>query len=142
MSQGNGRRRRASSTSAHGAADEHNEHAAAVTDEQVLAALATLRVWLVGATTPTTYDQDRRPDGAGSRDAFLRRHRDRVRAGVEGWTRTGQARVVTAAAWAFDVQRETERARARATTVPPTPVNDVDDELDRELGIRTRRAAR
>jgi hypothetical protein len=92
----------------------------------------------------STYDADRLPPGA-TRDAFLRRHRARVRDGVEGWTRVGAARVVTADAWAREVAGETGAARRRPLATPPqrrdaAPANDdADDALDRALGIRTTR---
>jgi hypothetical protein len=85
-----------------------------------------------------TYDADRLPAGT-TRDAYLRRHRTRVRDGVPGWSRVGAGRVVTAEAWAADVASET---RGRRRAIKPTASNDVDDELDEALGIRTRRAAR
>jgi hypothetical protein len=103
------------------------------------AVLALVDALGLGHTTPSTFDAERLPPGI-TRDAYLRRHRDRVRAGVEGWSRVGQGRVVTAAAWAADVERETMRARRRSTTVTPVAANDADDELDAALGIRTRRA--
>jgi hypothetical protein len=102
----------------------------------------------VGASSsPVTYDADRLPPGV-TRDAYLRRHRARMRAAVEGWTRVGAARVVTAQAWALEVEAETATARARAKRVAPRigpvvhrdlkPGND--DALDRALGLRRRRA--
>jgi hypothetical protein len=105
------------------------------------AVLALLDALDIGASASTTYSATSLPPGI-SRDSFLRRHGARVREGLEGWTRTGQSRVVTSEAWAADVERETARARRRSTTVAPVPSNDVDDELDAALGIRTRRVAR
>ena len=143
MSREIGQRRRASSTtSAHGAADEQNEDAARVSDEQALDALRTLRRWLgLGGAQASTYDADRLPPGV-TRDGYHRRHRARMREGIEGWTRVGQARLVSASAWALEVARETQRARTRSTTAAPVASNDVVDELDAALGIKSRRAAR
>jgi hypothetical protein len=119
-------------------ADPRHERAAAIGH----AVLALVDALGLGHTTPTTYDAERLPPGI-TRDAYLRRHRDRVRAGASGWTRVGAGRVVTAAAWDLDVAAETNRARRRAATVAPAAANDADDDLDRQLGIRVRgRAAR
>ncbi len=89
-----------------------------------------------------TYDADRLPPGV-TRDAFLRRHRSRCRAGVEGWTRAGHGRVVTVDAWRADVMAETSRAR-RARPAPPPPTTSAVDDLDpieRALGVRFLRPA-
>jgi len=115
-------------------------------DEQALAALRTLWAWLsLTPSAATTYDAERLPPGI-TRDAFLRRHRRRWRAGVEGWTRVGQARVVTVEAWQRDINEEAATARARSTRAPrvrPVVVSTstIGEQLDAHLGIRTRRRA-
>ena len=91
---------------------------------------------LGSSSAPSVYTADALPPGM-TRDAFLRRHRARVRAGVEGWTRAGQGRVVTREAWQTDAQAETTRTRRTASQ---DAANDVDAKLDAALGIRTRRA--
>jgi hypothetical protein len=107
------------------------------TDAAVLEALRIVAAWLgLGAPPTSTYDAERLPPGI-TRRAFLDRHARNVRAGVEGWTRVGRARVVTAEAWAKDAEASTRKARARKVT-PPTAANDIVDELDAALGIRSR----
>jgi hypothetical protein len=111
-------------------------HALAV-GRAVLGLLAALG--LVERGEPAMYDADRLPPGL-SRDAFLRRHRARVREGIPGWTRAGKARLVSREAWERDVADET--CRPRHVAVPrtvPRAANDLDAELDAALGIRTRR---
>lgn len=116
------------------------------TDEQALAALRTLRAWLgLAASAPTTFDAERLPPGI-TRDAFLRRHRRRWRARAEGWTRVGQARVVTVEAWQHDIDEEAAIARARSARTPRVrpaviPATTIGEQLDAHLGIRTRRRA-
>jgi len=107
------------------------------TDEQALHALRVVAAWLgLGSTAaPASYDQAHMPPGATSRSAFLERHRQRVRDGVEGWSRVGQGRVVTAAAWAADVERETSRSRRRPVA-PPLAANDSRGAIAEALGIR------
>ena len=114
----------------------------APSDEEALAALATLRAWLgVGAApSPAVYDQTHLPPGV-SRDAFLRLHRARTRERVEGWSRRGKARLVTAEAWRVEIERDTSRARTSKTSFRAAPAN-VHDDLDRALGIRTSRGAK
>jgi hypothetical protein len=113
----------------------------APTDAEALQALRTIAAYLgLGHAAPQTYDADHRPPGV-TRRAYLDRHAARVRAGVDGWTRIGRARVVTTEAWAKDAEASTRKARARKVT-PPTAANDTEDALDVALGIRTRRAAR
>ena len=109
------------------------------TCEQAFQAFRTL-IDFVGRSgaTPTSYDQQRLPPGT-TRDGYLRRHRRRLREGVSGWTRCGQARVVTREAWTLDVEAETGAARSRASAPTPAPDVNVTDDLDRELGIRARR---
>ena len=84
------------------------------------------------------YTQHALPPGARSRGAYLERHRQRVRAGVPGWSCSGQVRTVTAEAWAADVARETTRTRAPKPAAPPPAANDVESEMDRRLGIKLR----
>jgi hypothetical protein len=113
------------------------------TDAEALAALRTLRAWLAGPVAPTEYHQDRLPN-AVTRDAFLRRHRMRMHARVPGWTRVGQARLVTREAWDADVGAETthaaSRSRPRLSVVCHAPTPSIDSALDSALGIRTRSA--
>jgi hypothetical protein len=106
-------------------------------DAQALEALRTLRAWLAGPATPTTYTQVALPPGI-TRDGYMRRHRVRMRARVDGWTRCGQARLVSASAWQTDVESETASAagRPRHLRIVPQPLS-LSDELDRALGIST-----
>jgi hypothetical protein len=120
-----------------------------VTDEEVLQALRVLRDWLgiEGRAAPSAYSNRQLPPDVASEDAFARIHRAELRAGTPGWTKNGRVRAVAADAWRAYVADQTTTARSRPKrTAPnarqPAPANDVGDRLDRELGIRTRRAAR
>jgi hypothetical protein len=111
------------------------------TDVEALNALGILRRWLAGAPTAREFHQDDLPPGV-SRDSFLRRHRLRMQDGAPGWTKCGKSRIVSAAAWAEDVAKETSlaalrRSPLRVVRASPT-VDELDAELDRALGIRVR----
>jgi hypothetical protein len=84
------------------------------------------------------YSQTSLPPGAVSRGAYLERHRQRVRAGIAGWSCSGQVRTVTAEAWEADLARQTARTRAPKSAAPPPAANDVESEMDRRLGITLR----
>jgi hypothetical protein len=86
------------------------------------------------------YDAQHLPPGV-TRDAFLRRHRARVREGVAGWARSGQGRTVTRSAWEADVAEETARSRRRPVTHAPA-ANDDATSVERALGIRVHRGNR
>src|ERR1017187_7656569 len=90
---------------------------------------------------PPSYDQEHLPPGV-TRDAFLRRHRDRVGRAVEGWTRAGVGRVVPRTAWDLDGDAATTRPRARRPTTMVAEPADLDARLDAALGIVTTRGAR
>ena len=109
------------------------------TREQAFEAFCTLLAFAAVPTgVPTSYHQDHLPPGI-TRDGYLRRHRVRARAGVEGWTRCGQARLVTAQAWEEELRAETSRARGRTAVEPPSASEDDGDVLlDAALGIRAR----
>ena len=91
-----------------------------------------------------SYDVSRLPPGVTAR-AFRDRHAARVRAGVDGWTRVGRARIVTREAWEKDAAAETSRARARKPTTPTAANDKASDDfaarLDTALGIRPRKAS-
>ena len=113
------------------------------TREQALDAFCVLLAFVAGGSTSSSasYDANTLPPGV-TRDAYLRRHRERLRAGVPGWTKAGAGRVVTRQAWELDVSTETTTARARPKRTPPNappppPANDVSAQLDAALGIRT-----
>jgi hypothetical protein len=108
-----------------------------VTDVELLAALHTLRSWLTGGhDSSAPYDQNTRPPGV-TRDGFLRRHRQQLRAKTPGWSAIGKARLVTRAAWDSYVAGT---GKSRKPTVALSL--DVErDEIDRALGIKVRRAA-
>lgn len=93
------------------------------------------------ATAPAEYHQDALPPGARSRGAYLERHRQRRRARVPGWTKQGNARLVTAAAWAADAAVETARSRLATATEMVESTSTADAALDQQLGIRPRRGA-
>lgn len=102
------------------------------TDEQVLQALRVIRAWWFGgASASRVYTQYDLPPGAKSAGAYKTRHRALRRAGVPGARVLGKILECTAAAWNSDL------TRARLKIVPAAPV----DELDQQLGIRTRRAS-
>jgi hypothetical protein len=112
------------------------------TEVEALMALRTLTAWLgIGSAPASNYTQDSRPLGV-SRDAYLRRHRIRMRARTPGWTRCGQARLVTASAWEADVAAETATAAERrprpALAIVPPPSGK--DQIAAQLGIRLRGA--
>jgi len=110
-------------------------------DVDALAALATLRAWLGAgqAVTPAVYDQANLPPGV-TRDGFLRLHRARTRERVAGWSRRGKARLVTSEAWSAEIARDTSSPRRLKTTFQGAP-RSADEDLDRALGIRTKRGA-
>ncbi len=111
-------------------------------DADVVAALRVIATVLgIAPSTPDLYTQDRLPSDCGSRDAYLRRHRERMKVMATGWTRRGMVRAVTRAAWEADVAHETiaSRTRTRKLVALPAP-RDVDADLDRQLGIKTRAA--
>ncbi len=113
-----------------------------VSDAEALAALATLRTWLGVGVAPAVYTADALPPDCTSRDAFLRRHRERLKTNAPGWTKRGKTRAVTVEAWRSDVEQETHALRTRLPSklaLVPAP-RDVSAELDRALGIRTRGA--
>jgi hypothetical protein len=111
----------------------------------VLDLLGALGIGLRALTT--IYSQYDLPQGARSKEAYLERHRDRVRAGVAGWTRSGKVRGVTQEAWELDVAEQTSRSRRqRATTARPRlELVDSDPEgreIDRAYGVRLKRGGR
>jgi hypothetical protein len=89
-----------------------------------------------GGGARTVFTADALPPECTSRDSFLRRHRDRMRSRAPGWTRSGRVRAVTAAAWAADVAAETAHPRRPHLKLVPSPVESLDDQAARELGIR------
>ena len=110
-------------------------------DCDALAALRLIASWLgiSDANAPTAYTQAELPPDCTSRDAFLRRHRERAKSRVPGWTRSGKTRAVTRDAWEADVREETQRHHARKSlrvVTSPRPAASVDDEVLAELGAR------
>ena len=112
----------------------------APSDVDALAALRVVAAWLgLGAASlPAIYDQTQLPPGV-TRDAFLRLHRARTKERAPGWSRRGKARLVTAEAWSAEIARDTSRAvPRRLKNVFQPPPKNLDHDLDRRLGIRTR----
>lgn len=96
------------------------------------------------ATAPSTFDQRRPPPEAKNKRSFLDVHRAQIAAGTPGWTCCGATRSVTAEAWRAYLEGQTAGGRRRTRRAPPAPlrvVRDLSAELDRELGIRAKRAA-
>jgi hypothetical protein len=119
-----GRRRRGADQARHDAASRQ-AHDSTPNDAQALEVgrMVLRMAALLGLTgaAPAVFTQDTCPPDCPSRDAFLRRHRLRVKSKTPGWTIRGKTRSVTADAWALDVQSETARAGApRLTLVEPT----------------------
>ena len=115
--------------------------------EQALEALRLVATYFgFGRMEAEVYDQDARPPGACSRDAFLRLHRSRVRARTPGWSVLGKRRLVSGEAWALEMEGDTARARTRTSPKLVAVVGgggrNIDDDLNRQLGIRTGRATR
>ena len=112
----------------------------APTREEAFEAFCTLLAYASGQGAPTVYDQrdGHRPADAKSADQFKRRHRQLRKAGIAGvWVR-GKLLCCTAEAWASDLPK----AKRPRLTVVETPKASVDDEIDRQLGIRTRATGR
>jgi len=99
-------------------------------DAEALAALRVLRTWLGVGGSPAVYDQAHLPPDAKSADSYMRRHRELRKAKAPGvWVR-GKLLCCTAEGWAANI------TTPKLTLVEPA--RDV-DELDRALGIRTKR---
>jgi hypothetical protein len=114
-----------------------------MTADEILAAFAdavAARVVARLGARRDAYTQDALPHECTSRDAYLRRHRERKGARVPGWTCSGKVRAVTLEAWAADVDAETMRARRPNLTLVASPVESVDDQVARELGLKPRSA--
>jgi hypothetical protein len=148
------RRRRDDCHSLPDAATIERETDSTPTDAEAFQAFRVMRAWfwlgLGRASSPDVYDQDHLPPGCTSRDSYLRRHRDRLRARTPGWTTSGQLRRVDPEAWQVDVALETATVAARGAarrrqtlSVIDGGMRDVDAEIDRALGIvRPRKAAK
>jgi hypothetical protein len=107
------------------------------------AVLALLEALRIGSTSaPAVYTQDSLPPGAKTKETYLERHRDRVRAGVPGWDRAGQTRRVTAEAWELDVAEQTSRSRRPRTATARPAANDTTDKFERAFDIRFTRGGR
>ncbi len=110
------------------------------TREEFLEACAIIFDTLLSAReTGEAFDQHRLPPGCRSVGVYLEKHRQQVKLGTHGWTRCGKTRCVSAEAWAASIQNETTKATKYRAPPRLAVVPDVDDVLDEQLGIRTRR---
>jgi hypothetical protein len=129
-----------------GAAQEHGQGSAGDAHALAVGRLVLQLADALGFSTPVApiiYSTASPPPDVASGDAFARIHRTQLRASVQGWTKNGSVRAVTAEAWAAYVAERTRAARARPKRVSPTvAANDVSGAMDAALGIRTRAGAR
>jgi hypothetical protein len=110
----------------------------AITDEQLLEALRTLRAYLAGSTPSNaqerTFTQDDRPVWAATKNVYLRAWRALRAEGHAGVTQSGKLRLMTATA-ADTWMRRHNRPALRAV---PSPPKDAASTFRAALNLRSR----